>query len=272
MADNVAQQIKNLSDEIARLDKGLENTNALAEKIFENSKGIGDALQKSFRKGDDAAKETTVSLKELLKTITDNFGTGKELKLAIGIEKDKLERDIADVKNKIERRIVTKNTGRDSIATYKEELNKPGILEKSFARIDQIVNTPLKKQQEAYRKILNIQQEIQRIRNRQSERGARGLVVDKATVDAEVALIKRLEAEIRVLKRERTALSKESGVSNSTKLSKGDYAQSLEYQRQLTKETVRHGEALERIKKHQRFIVSRVLQEEAAEYRSRYKN
>ena len=103
MAENVAQQIKNLSDEIARLDKGLENTKALADKIFENSSNIGDALQKSFRKGDDAAKETTAVLKELLKTITDNFGKGKELKLAIGIEKDKLRHDIAQVENELRR-------------------------------------------------------------------------------------------------------------------------------------------------------------------------
>lgn len=249
MADNVAQQIKNLGSDIERLDMGLKD-------VAKSSKIMEDAIIASMRKGDASAKETIKSLRELQDVLLGKFGNGKDIKIAVGIEKDKLERDIADVKNKIERGIVTKNTGRGSIATYKEQLNQLGNLEKSFARIDQIVNTPLKKQQEAYRKILNIQQEIQRIRNRQSERGARGLVVDKATVDAEVALIKRLEAEIRVLKRERTALSKESGVSNSTKLSKGDYAQSLEYQRQLTKETVRHGEALERIKKQQREVKS----------------
>lgn len=256
MADNVAQSIKELDERIKSLDSGLKETLNLSRAIADSSKEIGDVMMQAFKKGSDESKEAVKSLKELYKTITEKFGDKEKINIAVGIKKEGLEHDIADIKNKIEKGLVTKDSGRVSLATYKEQLNQLGNFEKSFARIDQIVNTPLRKQQEAYRKILNIQQEIQKIRNRQSERGARGLVVDKATVDAEVALIKRLENEIRVLKRERTELAKTSGVSNSTKLSKGDYAQSLEYQRQLTKETVRHGEALERIKKHQREVKS----------------
>ena len=141
MADNVAQQIKNLSDEIARLDKGLENTKALADKIFENSKDIGDALQKSFRKGDDAAKETTAVLKELLKTITDNFGNGKELKLAIGIEKNKLRHDIAIAEDEI-RQFGEKNSLQqiNDIKKYKQQLAQLADFERTFADINKVIN------------------------------------------------------------------------------------------------------------------------------------
>lgn len=145
MADNVAQQIKNLSDEIARLDKGLENTKALADKIFENSSNIGDALQKSFRKGDDAAKETTAVLKELLKTITDNFGNGKELKLAIGIEKNKLRHEIAEAEKEL-REINKRNdagawsTKKKSIDAYKHQLAQLSNFERIFADINKVIN------------------------------------------------------------------------------------------------------------------------------------
>lgn len=144
MADNVAQQIKNLSDEIARLDKGLENTKALADKIFENSKDIGDALQKSFRKGDDAAKGTTAALKELLKTITDNFGNGKELKLAIGIEKDKLRHDIAKAEDELRRlgkNETTRNIKKQAIDDYNKQIAQLTNFERTFARLNAAINS-----------------------------------------------------------------------------------------------------------------------------------
>lgn len=183
MADNVAQQIKNLSDEIARLDKGLENTKALADKIFENSSNIGDALQKSFRKGDDAAKETTAVLKELLKTITDNFGNGKELKLAIGIEKDKLRHDIAKAEDEI-RQFGKKNSLQqiNDIKTYQQQLAQLTDFERTFARLNAAINGGNGKQQSQISK--------QRVKDEKD--------VQKIQEQTTAALQKRIELEERL--------------------------------------------------------------------------
>ena len=183
MADNVAQQIKNLSDEIARLDKGLEDTKKLTELVFDKSKNIGDAMSKSFQKGNDAAKETRAALKELLKTITDNFGSGKELKLAIGIEKDKLRHDIADAEDKI-RQFGKKNSQEyvSQIKTYQQQLTQLTDFERTFANINKVINGDNGKQMSEISK--------QRVKDNKE--------VKKIQEETTAALQKRIELEERL--------------------------------------------------------------------------
>lgn len=143
MADNVAQSIKDLDERIKSLDKGLQNTMNLSQAIAENSKMLGDVMMQAFKKGSDESKEAVKNLKELNKTITDNFGSGKEIKIAIGIEKDKLRKEIAEVESKIKdsryNKMYTKGLEKD-LSAYKKQRDQLVEFEKVYTRINQIVN------------------------------------------------------------------------------------------------------------------------------------
>ena len=143
MADNAAQSIKDLDERIKSLDKGLQNTMNLSRAIAENSKMLGDVMMQALKKGSDESKEAVKNLKELNKTITDTFGSGKEIKIAIGIEKDRLKKEIAETEGKLKK--FTDNTveikrNEQNLSGYKEQPAQLGNFEKTYARINQIVN------------------------------------------------------------------------------------------------------------------------------------
>lgn len=136
MADNVAQQIKNLGNDIERLDQGLKD-------VAKNSRLMEQAISEAIKKGGADAKETIKSIQELQKVLTGKFGDGKEIKIAIGIEKDKLKREIAEAENKIKglkKQNPMRIQAEGTISTYKQQLAQLVDFEKQFARINQIVN------------------------------------------------------------------------------------------------------------------------------------
>ena len=128
MADNVAQQIKNLGNDIERLDQGLKD-------VAKNSRLMEQAISEAIKKGGADAKETIKSIQELQKVLTGKFGDGKEIKIAIGIEKDKLKREIAEAENKIKglkKQNPMRIQAEGTISTYKQQLAQLVDFEKQF--------------------------------------------------------------------------------------------------------------------------------------------